>query len=72
MANSVVLEVILEGKNLKVVQREVDNVTGAVNDNTAAQNKNTSSTNQGTKAKGAYNKQEKGVGQLTSNSTKAF
>ena len=72
MANSVVLEVILEGKNLKVVQREVDNVTEAVNDNTAAQNKNTSSTNQGTKAKGAYNKQEKGVGQLTSNTTKAF
>jgi len=72
VANSVVLEVILEGKNLKVVQREVDNVTGAVNDNTAAQNKNTSSTRQGTQAKGAYNKQEKGVGQLTSNTTKAF
>jgi len=65
VSNSVTLEVILEGKNLKVIQRDVDKVTDSVNKNTASRDKLTGAAKN-------YQKREKGVAQSTSNSTKAF
>mgnify|MGYP000545111687 CR=1 FL=1 len=37
MANSVTLEVILEGKNLKVVQKDMDKLTTSTNKSATAQ-----------------------------------
>jgi len=63
--SSVTLEVILEGKNLKIVQKDVDKVTSSVNRaSKSTENLSTKSNN--------YNKGQKGVAQATSNSTKAF
>ena len=42
----VLLEVVVEGKNVKVVQREVEQVTSAVNENTKAQEKNSKANRQ--------------------------
>ena len=72
MANSVVLEVILEGKNIKVVQRQVEATTDAVNENTASQKRNTEATDKGSTAKNRYMRTEKGVAGITSNSSKGF
>jgi hypothetical protein len=47
---SVLLEVVVEGKNVKVVQRDVERVTDAVNENTSAQAKNTRAANQNAQA----------------------
>lgn len=42
----VLLEVVVEGKNVKVVQREVEQVTTAVNENTRAQERNSKANRQ--------------------------
>jgi len=47
---SVLLEVIVEGKNVKIVQRQVERVTDAVNENTAAQSRNTKASRQNAEA----------------------
>lgn len=63
--SSVLLEVVLEGKNIKVVQKQIDGVTKSINKQTAARDTQAKKTN-------AYQRQEKGTAQITSNSTKAF
>ena len=63
--SSVLLEVILEGKNIKVVQKQVDKATASTNKLSGAQEKLN-------KGRSSYNKGEKGVAQATANSTKAF
>ena len=63
--SSVTLEVILEGKNLKIVQKNVDKVTSSVNKASKATENLSNRSN-------SYNKGQKGVAQATSNSTKAF
>ena len=72
MANKVLLEVELTSKGIKVVEKQVKDTTDAINKNTAAQDTNTKSTNKATNSKNKYQRQEKGVGQITSNTTKAF
>lgn len=63
--SSVLLEVILEGKNIKVVQKQVDKAAESTNKLSRAQGKLN-------KSRSSYNKGEKGVAQATANSTKAF
>ena len=72
MANSILLEVVLEGKNIKVVQKQVDGVTDAVNKNTSAQTSNEKATQKSTQARNSFQRKEKGVAQATANGTKAF
>lgn len=63
--NSVTLEVILTGKGLKVVQKDLDKVTKSTNN--AAK-----TTDSLSRSRDRYSKKEKGVAGATSNSTKAF
>ena len=72
MANKVLLEVELTSKGVKIVEKQIDDTTKAINENTSAQQRNTKSTRKGSDARNAYQRQEKGVGQITSNTTKAF
>ena len=72
MANSVTLEVILEGKNIRLVQKQIDDVTQSVNEAAAAQDKVSKSTEKATGARNRYNRTEKGTAQNTSNTSKAF
>ena len=72
MANSILLEVVLEGKNIKVVEKQVEGVTDAVNKNTSAQTSNEKATERNTQARNRFQRQEKGVAQATANGTKAF
>jgi len=77
--SSVLLEVIVEGTNIKLVQREVEELGASINKTTDAQAKNTEEKQKNTKAtddatagSGRYNRGQKGVAGATSNSTKAF
>ena len=77
--SSVLLEVIVEGKNIKIVQREVEELGASINKTTDAQAKNTKEKQKNTKATDdatagseRYNRGQKGVAGATSNSTKAF
>ncbi|HAW04188.1 MAG TPA: hypothetical protein DCW83_05830 [Saprospirales bacterium] len=65
MANSVTLEVILEGKNLKVVQKDMDKLTTSTNKSATAQERLT-------KTGKKHHKGAKGVAGATANGTKAF
>ena len=77
--SSVLLEVIVEGKNIKVVQRNVEELASSVNKASKAEEK---STKQKKKSKNAteelnsetrnYNRGQKGVAGATANGTKAF
>lgn len=68
----VLLEVVVEGKNVKVVQRQVEGVTAAVNENTAAQSRNIRATEKATKANDHFNRGLKGAAGVSSNGTKNF
>ena len=77
--SSVLLEVIVEGKNIKIVQREIEELGASINNSTNAEKKNTKekkknkkSTDDSTKAGDRYSKGQKGVAGATNNSTKAF
>ena len=77
--SSVLLEVIVEGKNIKIVQREVEELGASINKTTDAEAKNTKEKQKNTKATDdatagseRYNRGQKGVAGATSNSTKAF
>ena len=63
--SSVLLEVIVEGKNIKVVQKDVDNLANSVN-------KTGRSHDKAKKSQDNYNKGAKGVAGATANGTKAF
>jgi hypothetical protein len=76
---SVLLEVVIEGKNVKVVQRQVEGVTNAVNENTNAQGRNTRAARQNADAARAagdshnhFDRGLKGSGGSSSNATKNF
>lgn len=68
----VLLEVVVEGKNVKVVQRQVEGVTKAVNENTATQQRNTKSTKVAADAQDHFSRGLKGVGQASLSSGKAL
>ena len=77
--SSVLLEVIVEGKNIKVVQRDVESLTASVNKAAGAEEESTKGKKRGKKATDDltdsnknYNRGQKGVAGSTSNSTKAF
>lgn len=77
--SSVLLEVIVEGKNIKIVQREVEELGASINKTTDAEARNTKEKQKNTKATDdavagseRYNRGQKGVAGATSNSTKAF
>lgn len=77
--SSVLLEVIVEGKNIKLVQRQVEELAGAINQSTKSeeklsdqQKKTTKSTRDLNNENKNYNKGQKGVAQATANGTKAF
>ena len=77
--SSVLLEVIVEGKNIKVVQRDVDKLAASVNKAAAVEEKSSKgkkkskkSTDDLNNSNKNYNKGQKGVAGATSNSTKAF
>ena len=77
--SSVLLEVVVEGKNIKVVQRDVESLTASVNKATGAEEESTKGKKRGKKATDDltdsnknYNRGQKGVAGSTSNSTKAF
>lgn len=75
----VLLEVVVEGKNVKVVQREVEQVTDAVNENTTAQKRNSKAAQQNAESVSAAEKAHrhfdrglKGAAGASSSSTKNF
>jgi hypothetical protein len=75
----VLLEVVVEGKNVKVVQRQVEQVTDAVNENTGAQDRNTKASrknaqaaNEASKAHDHFDRGLKGASGSSSNTTKNF
>ena len=75
----VLLEVVVEGKNVKVVQRQVEGVTEAVNENTGAQERNTRASrknaqaaNEASKAHDHFDRGLKGSAGASSNATKNF
>lgn len=77
--SSVLLEVIVEGKNIKVVQRDVDKLAASVNKAAGAEEKSSKSKKKSKKATDDlnnstknYNRGQKGVAGATANSTKAF
>jgi len=60
-----VFEVVAEGKNLKVVQRDADKLADSVERTDRARNK-------AGKGQNAYNKREKGIAQSNLSSAKGF
>lgn len=68
----VLLEVVVEGKNVKVVQREVEQVTNAVNQNTGAQRRNKKATDEATGSHAHYDRGLKGVHQSNLSASKGF
>ena len=68
----VLLEVVVEGKNVKVVQRQVEGVTDAINQNTASQEKNVRATNKAADAHQHFDRGLKGLHQSTLSSGKAL
>ena len=77
--SSVLLEVIVEGKNIKVVQRDVDKLAASVNKAAAVEEKSSKgkkkakkSTDDLNNSNKNYNRGQKGVAGATANSTKAF
>ena len=77
--SSVLLEVVVEGKNIKVVQRQVEELAGAINRTSDSNTKNTRSTEENTKAKNKNTRaghdlyrNQQGLAQNTSSGTKAF
>jgi hypothetical protein len=68
----VLLEVVVEGKNVKVVQRQVEGVTDAVNENTTAQRRNSRATEQAAGVNDHFNRGLKGIGQSSLSSGKAL
>jgi len=77
--SSVLLEVIVEGKNIKIVQREVEELGASINNastntekNTKASKKNTEQTKKQSKSAGELDRNIKGVAGATNNGTKAF
>jgi hypothetical protein len=68
----VLLEVVVEGKNVKVVQREVEGVTDAVNENTTAQRRNSKATSESAKVNEHYDRGLKGVHQTNLSGAKSF
>lgn len=75
----VLLEVVVEGKNVKVVQRQVEQVTDAVNENSAAQRRNTKAAQQNAESVSAAEKAHrhfdrglKGASGSSSNVSKNF
>lgn len=63
--NRIIFEVVAEGKNLKVVQRDADNLTQSVNNTNTAREK-------ATKSQHTYNRQEKAIYQTNLASAKSF
>jgi hypothetical protein len=63
--SSVVLEVILEGKNIRLVHKQVDKVTDSVS-------KQKDTVDKATQSYDRFDKGSKGVAQATANGTKAF
>jgi hypothetical protein len=77
--SSVLLEVIVEGKNIKLVQRDIEELGSSVNKTSMAEEKNTKAKKDNKKATDDlaagsqnYNRGQKGVAGATANSTKAF
>jgi hypothetical protein len=84
--SSVLLEVIVEGKNIKIVQREVEELGASINKASEAEEKSTKSkkkadgqnkknkksTDDLTNSTRNYNRGQKGVAGSTANGTKAF
>ena len=68
----VLLEVVVEGKNVKVVQRQVEGVTEAVNENTTAQRRNSKATNEAASGHENYDRKLKGVHQTNLSGAKSF
>jgi len=72
-------EVVVEGKNIKVVQKQVQDLGKSIDKTTVAQEKNAgaskkqaAATNSATKATAHHNRGQKGVAHATNNGTKAF
>lgn len=77
--SSVLLEVIVEGKNIKLVQRSVEELGDSINKSSSATEKDTKSKKKNKKAtddlaagQKNFNKGQKGVAGATANGTKAF
>ena len=84
--SSVLLEVIVEGKNIKIVQREIEELGGSINRASAAEEKNNKSKKKSDKQnkknkdslkslndeQNHFNRGQKGVAGATANGTKAF
>ena len=70
--SSVLLEVIVEGKNIKMVQRDVESLAGSINKSSKENKKTKESTEDLSKARSNYARGEKGVAQISANSTKNF
>ena len=77
--SSVLLEVIVEGKNIKLVQRDIEELGSSINKSSMATDKDTKkkkknkkATEELTDSNKNYNKGQKGVAQATANGTKAF
>lgn len=70
--SSVLLEVVVEGKNIKIVQRQVEELAGSVNKASNANKKAKESTEKLTESRNRYSRGEKGVAQISANSTKNF
>jgi len=77
--SSVLLEVIVEGKNIKLVQRSVEELGDSINKSSTATEKDTKSKKRNKKATDElaagqknFNKGQKGVAGATANGTKAF
>lgn len=71
-SNKVVLEVELTSTGIKVVEKQIDQVTDSIDQNTSAQDRNAKSSNKLSNAKNRYNRLEKGAAQNTANGSKAF
>ena len=77
--SSVLLEVIVEGKNIKLVQRDIEELGSSINKSSMATDKDTKQKKKNKKATDDlaagtknYNKGQKGVAGATANGTKAF
>ena len=77
--SSVLLEVIVEGKNIKLVQRDIEELGSSINKSSMATEKDTKQKKKNKKATDElaagsknYNKGQKGVAGATANGTKAF
>lgn len=70
--SSVLLEVIVEGKNIKLVQRDVEQLGASINRASTNTERNAKSTERANKANDNYSRGMKGVAGATANGTKSF